>query len=398
MEKLVDEIITCSFEDLKFITFPKNELFGLKLNKDGVTYEFLLNIKDNVDKLLILGSGARQPDQLPKDRKRPFFNRWSWGFNESTIHYNDPTTYIHSDLSTGWGIGTKNKWYLKEIALIIKEIGVKINIPQKNMIFLGSSAGGFTTIMLSTLIKDSIGISEIPQLNLKDYSDFHWNLLKKHIFLNMGDEEIFEKYGHRVDVITLFNKTNYIPKCYLILDCSVEGDLSYNYLPFFSRLNELPYNEFQNNLKIRIDGKNKGHCGSDYLTTRETIKKIISLEYGGKSYLDYISPSNGFSVINREEDWVQVNNGNNSIFVYENFKDNLERVIIDYKNKFQNANINETETKINNVKCKMVSLQKGNHYEYAIFLSRKDAVYSIKAFSFEKEVQKIISKIVKILN
>ena len=383
MEKLVDEIITCSFEDLKFITFPKNELFGLKLNKDGVTYEFLLNIKDNVDKLLILGSGARQPDQLPKDRKRPFFNRWSWGFNESTIHYNDPTTYIHSDLSTGWGIGTKNKWYLKA---------------QKNMIFLGSSAGGFTTIMLSTLIKDSIGISEIPQLNLKDYSDFHWNLLKKHIFLNMGDEEIFEKYGHRVDVITLFNKTNYIPKCYLILDCSVERDLKYNYIPFFNRLNELPYNEFQNNLKIRIDGKNKGHFPSDYMSTLKTILKIISLEYGGKSYLGYISPSNGFSVINREEDWVQFSNGKNSIFVYENFNDNLETVIRNYKNRFQNANINETETKINYVKCKMVSLQKGNHYEYAIFLSRKDAVYSIKAFSFEKEVQKIISKIVKILN
>lgn len=398
MEKLVDKIVNCDFEELKSITFPKNELFGLNVNKDGIKYEFLLNIKDNVDKLLILGSVARR-SLSPEDRKRPWFHRGSWAFEESTIHYNDPTTYIHPDLTMGWGIGTKNKWYLKEIALIIKEIGVKIKIPQKNMIFLGTSEGGFTSLMLSTLINDSICISEMPQFNVKDYGGGgHWNLLKEHIFLNMTDEEIFEKYGHRVDVITLFNKTNYIPKSYLILDCSVEGDLKYNYIPFLKRLNELPYNEFQNNLKIRIDGKNKGHCGSDYLSTRETIKKIIYLEYGGKSYLDYIVPSNGFSVINREENGVEFSNGKHSIFVYENFNDDIETAIKNYKNKFQNADITEKETIISYIQCTMVSLQADNHFEYSIFLSRKNVVYSIKSFTFEKEVQKTISKIIKILN
>lgn len=276
MDKLVDKIITCEFNELDNIIFPKNEQIGLKIKYNGTYFEFLLTIKDS-NRLLILGSGARTK-QTEVDKKRPWFNRWTWKFNESTLYYNDPTTYVYPELTTGWGVGTKEQWFLEDISIIIKKISEKISINQNQMIFIGSSAGGFTSILLSTLLKESIGIAEIPQLNLRDYGYQHWNLLKKNIFPDMTNEEILDKYGYRVDAITLFNKMNYIPKLYLILDCSVERDFEYNYVPFFNRLNKLPYNDMQNNIKIRIDGKNKGHWAQDYLSTLNTLKKIISIE------------------------------------------------------------------------------------------------------------------------
>ena len=123
MDKLVDKIITCEFNELDDIIFPKNEQFGLKIKYKGICFEFLLTIKKS-NRLLIFGSGARtKQDQV--DKKRPWFNRWSWKFNESTLYYNDPTTYFYPELTAGWGVGTKEHWILESISIIIKKISEK---------------------------------------------------------------------------------------------------------------------------------------------------------------------------------------------------------------------------------------------------------------------------------
>lgn len=393
MEKLVKKIITCKFEELNDINFPKNEQFGLNVILNGLNFEFLLNIKENSDKLLIFGSGARV-NQSEVDKKRPWFNRWSWKFNESQLYYNDPTTYCYPELTTGWGIGTKKRWFLKEISAIIEKISKKIGISHENMIFLGSSAGGFTSIILSTLLKDTIGIAEIPQFNLQDYNgSFHWNLLKKYCFENMSTEEIYDKYGFRVDVITLFKKMNYIPKLYLILDCSVERDLKYNYIPFFKRLNELPYSDIQNNIKIRIDGKNKGHCGQDYPSTLDTLKKIFSIEHNTAPYLDYIITPEGFKITNKTDISITFNDGINSIIITKQDSEDIKTAMNQFKQKYSSAKIFANETVINGKSYNVISMQNNTNYHYNIFVKIKNEVYIIRAFSYEKTVQRGISQI-----
>ena len=61
-------------------------------------------------------------------------------------------------------MGKIDDWYLLVIADIIQILALKNNIKPKNVLFFGSSGGGFTAIMLSTFIKNSSVIVNNPQI------------------------------------------------------------------------------------------------------------------------------------------------------------------------------------------------------------------------------------------
>ena len=292
MKELVNNIIECDFEEIQRINFPQNERFGLITYINNVKYEFLLNLKGS-EQILVLGSGARPENQTIEDKQRPFFNRWSWNFNESMIVYNDPTTYLNEEIRCGWGVGTIDDYYLENISKIILEITNNLKISNENIIFYGSSVGGFMSLMLSAMIKNSISIAEIPQLDISNYWRRHWERIIKYSFHGLNEEQIKRDYGDRIDVIEKFKKERYIPKSLLILDCSDDYDLNEHYIPFFRRLMELPYSDAENNMRIRIDGKNQGHVPSDFDNTVNTISNMISLYFNkSKTYMDTISELN----------------------------------------------------------------------------------------------------------
>jgi hypothetical protein len=275
MKTLVDTVICCEFDEIKKQVFPMNKMFGLLVIIDNVKYEFLLNLK-STEKILVIGSGARNPNTSIEDKKRPLFHRWSWNFMQSVIFYNDPTTYLSTELLGGWGLGTCEDWYLKNISLILEEIFKNLSIDNSNVIFYGSSLGGFNSLMLSILMKNTISIAEIPQFDITKWS-YHWNELKKYCFNDLPEEVIKEEYGYKIDVIELIKQEQYIPNAHLILDCSHDYDFQNIYLPFFSRLDELPFSEEKNRIRIRIDGKNKGHSFLDYESVITLIDNVISV-------------------------------------------------------------------------------------------------------------------------
>lgn len=134
MEQLVEKIIKTDYENIEKIDIPYDERVGLIVYMSSIKYEFLLNIKSNTNKLLVVGSGAL-PNGSKHDRKRPLFHRWSWKFEQSTIHYNDPTLYLTNNILGGWGLGTMNNWYLKKISLILIKLFKKLSIKNENIMF-----------------------------------------------------------------------------------------------------------------------------------------------------------------------------------------------------------------------------------------------------------------------
>lgn len=275
MEDIVDEIISCDYENLRNVNLPYDRKVGLEVMRDSVKYEFIIHLKSNSDKLLVMGPGAIN-DNSNHDRTRPIFHRWSWEFEISTIHFNDPTLYLSDNILGGWGLGSMDNWYLKKISNIFNILIEKFSFKKKNVIFYGSSLGGFMSIMLATMIKNSVAVAEIPQLDVTNWSK-HWPRLRENLFDDLSDGYIKERFGYKLDVLTLMKIENYIPNAYLLLDCSHDYDFKNIYLPFFSRLNELPYDERKNNLKIKITGKNKGHAFLPYNELVTLINKIISL-------------------------------------------------------------------------------------------------------------------------
>lgn len=272
------EKISVEYEKLNELIIPFNSLTELTVYLNGIKYEFLMNIKKNNNKLVVLGSGAVPKKDIERFKNKPYYNRWSWKYNCSFICYNDPSRYLHDKSRGLWGVGVENDYYLENIKNIILKIAYKQDILNKNILFYGSSMGGFMSLLLATMVKESKAIADIPQLSLI-YDKNIWNQIREFSFDNKSNEYIINNYGYRLDFIEMMKKENYIPKAILILDYTSSFDVETQYALFFSsELSKIPFNKNTNNLKIIINGKNIGHKPLSYDETMYLINSILNEE------------------------------------------------------------------------------------------------------------------------
>ena len=165
----IDEI-----EDFKF---PQDKDFKLKVTHNNVEYDFVVKLSSRNKNLIAFGSGAFSRDRTTSSGKLikpPYIHRWSWHkyFDESFIAYADPMFYLDDELTLGWYVGEKD-WYLEIISKIIEKICINQNSSHNNILFFGSSGGGFSSIGLSCLIKDSKALVNISSISVRDISEQH---------------------------------------------------------------------------------------------------------------------------------------------------------------------------------------------------------------------------------
>jgi len=82
-------------------------------------------------------------------------------------------------MDAGWGLGTPEDWFLEDIKDILVQLFKKFGFKNENVIFYGSSAGGFTSLQLGIMIKQTNVLADIPQLNLKRW---YWDTIKIQFF------------------------------------------------------------------------------------------------------------------------------------------------------------------------------------------------------------------------
>lgn len=274
MKEISDKQIQINFNELNDLELIYNKKIGLTIFLDNVKYEFLLDLRSNSDELIVVGSGALGHKIF--DRSRPYIERHSWNFKRSTIYYNDPTYYIDDAIRAGWCFGSKNNFYLKNISKILEILIKKLNLENRKVMFYGSSAGGFTSLVLSTFIKGTMCLVDIPQIYVNRYKSKveqldGWRDIKEQCFGDITDEEFLEQNKYRLNFVEISKKENYVPNAYLVLDCSVDLDFKTQYSPFFKEINQLPFAESSNWLKLIITGHGKGHVP---ITQHETINLI----------------------------------------------------------------------------------------------------------------------------
>lgn len=257
--ELYDSVIRCNIEDLPDISFPFNERVGLEIIHEGVKYEFLLNLKENSDYLIFAGSGVRTEKQRKDMYTEPWFHRWSWNFKQSIVYYNDPTSYIHGDLLGAWGAGTPDYWPIEIISIVCNKIGENLNFSKEDFVFYGSSMGGFFSILLATLNKDSYFVADIPQINFLKHGTRWPDTINKYCFPNLNKKELELEYGYRFNVFELMKRESYIPKGLLVLDLSFEWDVQHHYNYIFDEFSKLSFDNYHNEFYINVMGKNEGH-------------------------------------------------------------------------------------------------------------------------------------------
>lgn len=285
MYQLVDEIINIDYEELSTFEIPIDYRFGLCVTLRNTKYEFLVYFKSNTDKVLCLGSGA-MGDDSKHDTSRPFFHRHSWTFDASTIWYNDPTRYLNLESKGSWGVGTTDDYILENIGDILVQLITRMNLKRENIIFYGSSMGGFTSLQLATMVKDSIALADIPQLEFQNHVSYE--RVKPYCFPGLSDEEIWNRFKHRFDVIELMKKEDYIPKAIIVFNCS-NRDINTQYLDFIKKINVLP---------TITNNKNRIKIVFNYIDRHAPLSNEESLEFANgvtsknlMAYIDEIKDS-----------------------------------------------------------------------------------------------------------
>lgn len=226
---------------------------------------------------------------MERFHKKPLFHRLSWKFRQSTILFNDPTRYVDvdddytKDLQGGWSVGTYDDYFLRNISEMILQIASYFNFTNDKILFYGSSMGGFTSLMLGTMVKGSMVLADLPQLYLMNFGHFTSKVIGK-LYSDYSDEEL-EKVSYKFSFMGLMKKENYVPDAQIFISCR-PYDIDTQYLQFIGDLYEifkLENNENKIKLVIRpID--NHQHMDKkdsiDYVNRRFDEKKL----YGENSF------------------------------------------------------------------------------------------------------------------
>lgn len=272
IERLPYPEYTIKYCDLNNISIKNDIMYVLRVLKDNVPYEYLINRKSNSDKLIVFNNGAIAGGNV----NVPVFQRHSWAnkIKTSSVFCMYPTIYIDDYLQTGWGVGKNENYYLENSSLILKTIIEKMNISLDNTVIYGTSAGGYLSIIMGIYLKGAKVVADNAQLDTT-----RW-IFKEALdsvitfcFDNVSDSL---KYKERFSIIEAFKKSGYVPKIYLHVNLCSVADNSTQLVPFLCSMEEsndiLGYNDIEVILHYE---KEKGHNGLNFNDAIKFLYKVL---------------------------------------------------------------------------------------------------------------------------
>lgn len=206
---------TIEIKENQSIDVPIGVETACKIWDKGVKFEMFCNLKPDSNILVVIGQSAL-------DRKKtslPAFRRWSWSreMPYSCIILNDPTLYLDDSLEGGWFLGNREHHYIISAANIIKKIAHAASIDNKNIVFMGASAGGFTSLMMAACIKGASACVDVPQTDLRSYC--HRAPIDKLLSIAFGTsntKDCFAEFNHRLSVLEFYKKIGNVPNIYYL--------------------------------------------------------------------------------------------------------------------------------------------------------------------------------------
>ncbi len=253
------------YDQLDSYEIRYNEMYILRVKKDGVFFEYLINRVRGKDKLIVFHNGSAESGNV----RVPVFQRHSWApaLATSSVFCMDPTLYINGYLKLGWGIGKNENHYLATSSQILKILIEKMDIPLSDTAIYGMSGGGFLAIMMGVFLRGAVVVADNPQLDTT-----HWvykdalDAVLSFSFDNIGEAL---KYKERYSVVEAFEKHRYIPRMRLYVNMCSSLDNSTQMIPFLAAAEKMKNIEEHHDMKVTLRySPETQHTGLDQ---RETI-------------------------------------------------------------------------------------------------------------------------------
>lgn len=215
-----------SYEALEPSCFTPGALTLYEITYQGVVFEFLLHLVPDSRQLAVFGSG-----RLHQNDPRPFFQRISWYTKLpcSGLWYFDASLHL-GKARLCWGYGTSQRWYLADIARILKKITDILGIAGNDLLFCGSSGGGFMSLMLACLLRGKADVIN-PQFFPGKYHPYLVAAMKD-TCLSQG-EQLDEA---RLNPLALFRREGFVPYIRCTQNSGAEDDVYSQLFPFLDAL------------------------------------------------------------------------------------------------------------------------------------------------------------------
>lgn len=251
------EYIINDLADINELSFSAGVPTKISYNSGDFEYNILIYYKERFNNLVVLSNGAVNYEK----KAPPIFMRSKWARDiEGSLIYLDDATIHNTSLSLGWGQGNKNEFVLRIYSEMVKMLAKKMNVVDENVCYFGSSAGGFMSMLLASMHKDSFSIVNNPQTDIKNY---HVGHSKPLLELSYGSiENAYDNYAERVNVSNAFIAAEFVPKIFYIQNHFSHHDLKFHLNPFIKDLKEKNLN-IDNISLITYFDKEKGHTPLD---------------------------------------------------------------------------------------------------------------------------------------
>lgn len=268
-------------DDIEHEDFKPQVPTVYKIFWDGLEFDFLINYRENCRKAVIFGTGA-----VGKNiSEYPVFSRSTW-LDEIPyigIWYFDASLYMYKDVNLAWGYGAQERWVLENTAFLLNKILSKQSVLYDDTLFFGSSGGGYTSIILSTMFHSRACVFN-PQLNIENYYKKGVNNLKQAVFGN--DFETRDLIKSRASVVKHFLREGYVPDIELYVNSQSFNDTYMQEIPFLKELmdNRIQFGE---NVKLNYFYAENGHSGMiDRRKTISIIEKSMETPMVGERYIN----------------------------------------------------------------------------------------------------------------
>jgi pimeloyl-ACP methyl ester carboxylesterase len=256
---------------------PKSEGQFLVCFRDQEwTFDYYLNKKNSNTLLVFLPSAA-----VNGERILPAFRRWRWSLElegYDVLCVADPAMRLSEKLLGAWCVGTRNSWPLPLIMNHIAQL--KATLGYTEIVFCGSSLGGFMALQMGTLAKEmglDLGTggvyAENPQVNLMTYYQGPADLIAEVGFGVPNRNMVAREFEKRFNVTQLMFETGLAPDGYLVVKESDEHHFN-NHLPqLIDALEQLGATDFE----IEVIPKEVDDTGHSALTLPEMMTRVEHL-------------------------------------------------------------------------------------------------------------------------
>lgn len=146
------------------------------------------------------------PSAVERWRVRlPVFSRWTWAskgtFPGHVMCIADPTLALREGFGLAWCLGISSYPAIEEMATFVAEFARAKGIANEDVVFWGSSAGGFAALAMASRIAGSTAVAINAQTDALSYHvPEQVDLVREICFGGATEEQIRGRFGNLVDM------------------------------------------------------------------------------------------------------------------------------------------------------------------------------------------------------